>query len=353
MVGRVRTILCAMAVAAAGTCLYALVSAPWQALLAAAVFGLGVGGNSVWQALLAESVEPGKRPVVFGLNFGISNAGLGIGGIVAGSVVVTSDLWTFRTLYLINGLTFVVAGWLMVSVAKRLPQPSGGDWEEGGPRASYRSALGNRPLLATLLVTFLLFALGYSQLESGVPAVLVTISDLHVSGLGKVFFVDTVIAVVAQVTLLSVIKRLPPRVSLAIAALSWSVFWALLLVAPRLTSDALVIALACVGAASASVGAAFYSAVVPTLVNAAATQANRGRVNALYGIAVSAGFTLGPALAGLFVGNGMTMLFVGIGLAVGIVVALLAQVLAFPATEQGAAEAPAEESVEEPAGVGA
>ncbi|MFB7665944.1 MFS transporter [Kitasatospora sp. NPDC056138] len=373
VVGRFWTILSAMVVAAAGTCLYALVSAPWQALLAAAVFGLGVGGNSVWQALLAEAVEPDQRPVVFGLNFGISNAGLGIGGIVAGSVVATSDLWTFRTLYLINGLTFVVAGWLMVTVSKRLPQPGGGDRDKDGPRASYRSALGNRPLLAALLVAFLLFTLGYSQLESGVPAVLVTISDLHAADLAKVFFVDTVIAVLAQVTLLSVIKRLPPRISLAIAALSWSVFWALLLLAPRLHSETLVIALACVGAAIASVGAAFYSAVVPTLVNAAATHANRGRVNALYGIAVSAGFTLGPALAGLFVGNGMTMLFVGIGLAMGVVVALLSQVLAFPttdraatdraateqavteegATEQGTAVQGSEEPAEEPVGAGA
>ncbi|MER5727708.1 MFS transporter [Streptomyces sp. NPDC002138] len=350
VIGRTRTILAAMVVAATGTCLYAVVAAPWQALLAAAVFGLGVGGNSVWQALLAESVDADRRPVVFGLNFGISNAALGIGGVVAGSVVVADDLWTFRALYLFNGLTFVAAGWLMAAAAKRIPPPSKGDRDEAGAKVSYRSALHNGPLLATLLLTFLMFAIGYSQLESGVPAVLVTISGLQASDLAVIFVVDTVFAVVAQVALLSVIKRLPHRVSLAIAALSWSVFWGLLLLAAHVSSETVVIVLVCVGAALASIGAAFYSVVVPTLVNAAATQANRGRVNALYGIAISAGYTLGPALAGMFTGHGMSLLFVGIALAVGVVVAVLAQVLRLPATERAGDERTAEEkTAEEPA----
>ncbi|MFE3886832.1 MFS transporter [Streptomyces lydicus] len=339
-VGSVRTVFAALTLAAAGSGLYGLVSVPWHALLAAAVFGLGVGGTSVWQGLFAEAVEAEQRPIVFGAHFGLSNAALGVGGIVAGSIVTSSDLWTFRSLYLVNAATFVVAGLVTIRSARGLPS-RGDDRERSEGRTSYRTVLANRPLLAVLLITLLLFTVGYSQLESGVPAVLIAVSHVQASDLAMMFVADALFAVIAQVALMSVIKRLSHRVSLTIAALSWSVLWALLLVATHVTSKALVLTLVCAGVAAASVGAAFYSMAGPTLVNAAATHADRGRANAVSGIATSVGMTAGPLAAGMSTGNGMARYFVAGALAATIGTAVLTRMLRLPGTMAAtAAEGP-------------
>ncbi|MFF3012785.1 MFS transporter [Streptomyces sp. NPDC057939] len=330
--GSVRTVGTAMLFASTGTGLYAWVSQPWHATVAAAAFGLGVGGAGVAQGLLAEVVAPDRRPVAFGFNFGVANAALGLGGVLSGLVVSSEHLWTFRAVYLADALTFVLAALITVVAAKSLPTTAHRA-KEGAPRVSYVRVLANGPLLAALLVAFLMFAIGYSQLESGIPAVLLAVSDVRPSDLAMMFLADTAFAVIAQVALMPVIKRTPHRVSLAIAASTWLVFWGLLFTAINVTSKPLMLTLICAGVALASVGAAFYSMSMPTLVNAAATSADRGRANAVLGIATSFGFTVGPFAAGLFADHGLARLFVLLAMAVTAATALLVLLLRLPVTE--------------------
>jgi MFS family permease len=188
-------------------------------------------------------------------------------------------------------------------------------------------------LLAAFAVTFLLFMAGYGQLEAGVPAVLVAKAGMNAGDISKIFVTDTIFAVVAQVTLMGVVKKLSHRTSLAFAALSWSVFWALIFAVTKMHNAAVELTLVCVGAAIASTGAAFFSAVVPTLIHAAADDAERGRANALYGVSISVGYTLGPAAAGVFTGHGMAETFVFAAIGLTLVVGLLAAVLRFEAAD--------------------
>ncbi|MFJ3976503.1 MFS transporter [Streptomyces sp. NPDC090021] len=333
--GGVRTVFTALLFAATGTGLYAWVTAPWHALAAGAVFGLGVGGTSVWHGLFAEAVEADRHPVVFGFSFGVANAALGIGGILAGIVVSIEHLWTFQVVYLADAITFVLAGLITVVAGRRLPAPANQP-EEHVRQSSYLRVLANRPLLAALLVAFLMFAIGYSQLESGIPAVLVALSDVRPSDIALICLADTAFAVIAQIALMPVVKRTPHRVSLAIAALTWMVFWVVLLGALEAGSRVVMLTSICAGVAVASVGAAFYSMAMPTLVNAAATSADRGRANALLGISTSLGFTAGPFAAGLLADHGMARTWVLVAAVTTAATALLAWVLRLSGTTQPA-----------------
>ncbi|WP_030838925.1 MFS transporter [Streptomyces sp. NRRL F-4474] len=347
--GGVRAACTALLLAAVGTGMYAWVTAPWQALAAAAVFGLGVGGTSVWYGLLAEAVEADRHPVVFGFHFGVANAALGVGGILAGIAVSVERLWTFQAVYLADAVTFVLAAVVTVVAGRSLPTARDRA-QEGGRKSSYVRVLANGPLLAVLLIGFLMFSIGYSQLESGIPAVLVAVSDVRTSDIALMCLADTAFAVIAQIALMPVVKRTPHRVSLAIAALTWMVFWVVLLGALQSGSRVVLLTSICAGVAVASVGAAFYSMAMPTLVNAAATSADRGRANALLGISTSLGFTAGPFAAGLFADHGMARVWVFVAAATAATTALLARVLRLPATarpeEPGQSEEP--EQSEEP-----
>jgi MFS transporter, ACDE family, multidrug resistance protein len=271
----------------------------------------------------------------------VMNAALAIGGLISGGVVEAGQLWSFRILYLINGCSFLAAGWIMTHAVRRIPRsssqsaaalPAGtasGRVARPSSGSSYLALLRNPGLLAVFTITFLLFMAGYGQLESGVPAVLVAKDGMSAGDISKVFVTDTVFAVVAQVTLMGIIKRLSRRASLAFAALSWSVFWTLVILTTRLHNAALELTLVCIGAAIASAGAAFFSAVVPALVHTAVDDTERGRANAIYGVSISIGYTLGPVAAGAFISHGMTGLFVLTVLAVTIIVGFLAVTLRF------------------------
>lgn len=324
--GRVKTVVVAMALAAVGTAWVAFVDTPSQMVGAMILFGLGVGANASWMALLAEAVAPAQRATAFGTNFGLANAAIGVGAVLSGLFVSIDEPWTFQCVYLLNAASFLVgAGIMLLAVrsarAAATPEPDHAAKREGG---SYLSLLRNRPLVTVLGIAFLLFLVAYSQLEAGVPGLLVAeagISPLHLSIL---IVTDTVVAVVAQFFLLSWIQRVPMKWRITVAAITWTAFWGLLLVALGVDDAYLRLALLCLGAAIASIGGAFFAVSVPVLVHDSAADHERGRANALYGLSTSIGFTLGPAIVSLFVDQGQSVLFAVIAIALTFVLAVVA-----------------------------
>lgn len=325
-VGRVQTLAVSMALAAVGTAWVAFVGTPAQMVGATIVFGLGVGANASWMALLAEAVTPEQRATAFGTNFGLANAAIGVGAVASGLFVSIDEPWTFQFVYLLNALSFILGAIIMV-LAVRPGRSATSTTESSAPatraRGSYLGLLRNRPLVIVLLIAFLLFLVAYSQLEAGVPGLLVAeagISPLHLSIL---IVTDTVVAVVAQFFMLGVIQRVPMRWRITVAAVTWTAFWALLVLAVDLDDADLRLVVLCVGAAIASVGGAFFAVSVPVLVHESAADHERGRANALYGLSTSVGFTLGPALVSVFVSQGHSMLFAWIAIIITLVIAIV------------------------------
>lgn len=340
--GRQRAITAALSVSMLGTLAYSIASTMPMIFTAAALLGLGLGGNAVWFTLLAESVPPGLRPRVFGLNLLAVNASIGLGGLISGLVVRGLSESSFRLLYVANALTFVAALALirsaipLVKAARPVAVPvsvhSGGVEEvapatsgqepaalhepaaSDGPDATkassgstYWALLRDRRLAPVLALVALSFTVGYSQLEGGIPAALVGGGHVSPTQLAIAFGVNTVAVIVSQMVLQSRLEKASARVNAMAIGLIWGLTW--VCTAAALRADAGVPALLwlALGLVVFAVGECVFAVTVPVLVNSVVDDDSRGRANGLYSVMMSVGFFVGPLLAGQLLVEGSAL----------------------------------------------
>ena len=127
-----------------------------------------------------------------------------------------------------------------------------------GPPGTYRTVLRNRIFLGVLGLNVVLVTAGIAQLEV-LPAFVTDHAGVSESGVGWIFFVNTVVVVALQMPLARVMaghRRMP---SLAAVAVLWAASWALVpLVADAFSGAQATVLLAgcwrCSPSASASTG---------------------------------------------------------------------------------------------------
>ncbi len=103
------------------TARFALVHAPWQAFLAAAVTGVGNGFFWPAQSTLLAALSPAdRRHATFAMQRVMMNLGIGVGALVGGLIADTDRPGTFLALFLLDAVTFVV----YLGVVLREPCPS-------------------------------------------------------------------------------------------------------------------------------------------------------------------------------------------------------------------------------------
>ncbi|MCX6415797.1 MAG: MFS transporter, partial [Actinobacteria bacterium] len=147
---------------------------------------------------------------------------------------------------------------------------------------------------------------GYGALEVGVPIFITVINGFSVSWVGVSFAVNTFTIVAAQLLVLRLIAgRSRSYLVLAVAViwgLSWILTGASLLAAPA-------VALAMVLAASGifALGETLWAPVAPSLVNDLAPEHLRGRYNSSMSLVWSLSSIIGPGIAGLMLGAGLTV----------------------------------------------
>ncbi|WP_069815478.1 MFS transporter [Streptomyces sp. TP-A0874] len=329
--GRLQAVWASLVCAALGALGFAICDTPETALAAGLVQGLGIGGAITWNALMADLVPREHWSVVFAADFAVVNAMMGLGGLIGGLVAgLTDSLRVFQLLYILDAFSFLVTGYLVsrelrrggAVLAKQAPaeeRPEDPAGRPGRAKGSYRDVLRNRWLVALLLVVFALFTLGYSQLNSGMPAVLLSSSRLGPTELGVMFAVNTAAVVAVQFLFLNRIKDLTPRTALSLLAASWAVFWLLVLAVTGLGGGVYALLTGAFAMAVFALGESLLAATGPTLVNNWANDSNRGRFNAAYGFVCSLGFTAGPLLSGQLADGGHAVpMAAGFGLALGL-----------------------------------
>src|SRR5262245_40674579 len=110
-----------LAILAVGFAGYALVHQPWQGFLVAAVSGIGAGG--FWPAqstLIPGLTSAAQRPSAFAMQRVVMNLGIGLGALTGGLIATTDSPETFTVLFLLDAITFVVYGVVMLAL---VPEP--------------------------------------------------------------------------------------------------------------------------------------------------------------------------------------------------------------------------------------
>ena len=151
----------ALAVEGVGVGLYALVTTTAAAFAVATI--TAVGGSLIWSAqstLLAQLTAEESRQRVFGVQFMLLNLGLGIGGLVAASIVDLADPATFVRLYMVDAASYFA--FLVVLPLVRLPrrtaaQIAADSEAEGG----YREVIADRRLRRLVVAYLVMLTFGF------------------------------------------------------------------------------------------------------------------------------------------------------------------------------------------------
>jgi MFS family permease len=298
----------AIGIEAVGTALLSQVHTVRGAFAVTALVALG----HAWMWPAANSMVPRMVPAalrehVFGLNFMLLNAGLGVGGLVAATMVDTDRPGSFELLYLLDGLTFVGFAAIVLS----LPPTTGRAPESTEPLtvAGWREVMADATLRRVAAIMLLLLTFGYAQLESGFAAYVIEVARLPEWVLGPAFAANTAAIVAGQMYALRVIRGRRRTRVLATCAAVWAVAWVLVAVSGLLPTAAAALCVV-LGLAVFGIGETLFSPVHPVIVNDLAPEHLRGRYNALGSSTWTVAMVLGPAIAGLMIGNGLALLWV-------------------------------------------
>src|SRR5262249_4724249 len=183
----------------------------------------GVGNGLFWpsqSALIASHTTREQRGAAFAMQRVTMNLGIGVGAMLGGFIADTSSPGTFQLLFVGDALTFALYAIALTHVPapvrERPPDRPG----------SYRDVLRNHIFLAVLGLNVILITAGIAQLEV-LPAFATKHAGVTESGVGWIFFVNTVVVVALQMPLARIMaghRRMP---SLALVAAIWALSWVL------------------------------------------------------------------------------------------------------------------------------
>ena len=313
--GARRIILAGMTAQMLGNVLLAFAPTPQTAALALGL--LGAAGGVFWpgfNAMIGAVVPSDIRQRYFGINFTLVNLGIGIGGLLAGSIVDVHRPGTFVAIYLGNAISFlaplaVLLGPLRL-VSGKVDHPV--SELDGSPvRTSYLDILRNKAMVPVIALTFLSAFVGYAQSEAGFTAYARLIGEVSTRTIGYAFAANTAVIVLLQLLVLQRIEgRRRTRVILVLSAL-WSVFWLMTGLSglfPGSTTAAVLV----IGAMSVfALGETLLQPTIPAITNDLSPDHLRGRYNAVMAGAFQLAAVAGPVVAGVMLGAHLNVAFIG------------------------------------------
>ena len=318
-IGPQPVLLVACLVEASATLAFGLVTSVPQAFGVATV--MAVGNAGMWPpqaALLSRLSTPEHRQRVFGLQFMLLNLGLGVGGLVGASILDVTNPSTFTVMYAINAASFLFYFGAVASL-RGVSGPEAHEPDDSDGPGGYREVLADVRLRRYVLGALVMLTCGYGSMDAGLPAFMTTVAHLPVNAIGVVFFLNTLIIVVAQVWVLKRIEGRSRTKLLAVAALIWGSFWLVVALSSGFTPVVAGVMIA-LGFGVFALGEMIFSPVGPSLINSFAPPHLRGRYNAFGGLTWGVSSAIGPAVAGVVIGGGWGVAW-ALGLTVGCVVA--------------------------------
>ncbi|WP_436701891.1 MFS transporter [Nocardioides sp. BYT-33-1] len=290
-----------------GTVLLAFATTPAAAAVALVLIGVNFGASwPAFNSLIATVVEGEVRQQYFGVNFALTNLGLGVGGIVGGLFADVGRPGSFTAIYLADALAGLVPLALFLGPLRHLhgrvlhpPRDLG-----PGPTPGYRAILRSPAVRWLTLLTFVATFIGYGQFEAGLPAFARGEAGLSTGVIGLGFALNTFVIVALQFTVMGRIRgRRRTRVLTVMAAL-WAFAWLLVGTGALAPGSALAITGLLGFGLVFGIGETLLQPTLPAINNDLAADHLRGRYNALNSAAVQAGTVAGPIVAGFLLEHG-------------------------------------------------
>ena len=313
--GARRIILVGMMAQMLGNVVLAFSATPLMAALALGL--LGAAGGVFWpgfNAMIGAVVPSGIRQRYFGINFTLVNLGIGIGGLMAGSIVDVQRPGTFVAIYLGNALSFLAPLAVLLGplrkVSGKVDHPVSED--DGAPiRTSYLDILRDKAMAPVIALTFLSAFVGYAQSEAGFTAYARLVGEVSTRTIGYAFAANTATIVLLQLLVLQRIEgRRRTRMILVLAAL-WSVSWLMTGLSGLFPGSASAAALIIGGSAVFALGETLLQPTIPAITNDLSPDHLRGRYNAIMAGAFQLAAVTGPVVAGVMLGARFNVAFIG------------------------------------------
>ncbi|WP_298347431.1 MFS transporter [Ferrimicrobium sp.] len=280
---------------------------------------IGVGESVIWptlNALVASQLASPNRPRAYALRFGVLNGGLGLGALIAGSVVSLHRPVSFEVIYVVDGLT-TIAFAVIVGIGLRHRPGFRTHPEVSDKRAmtgeGYRVVLRDRRFLAWLVASALFVFFGYAMLDGGWAAYATVIVHASPRIVGIGFAVNTGVIVVSQLGVAHLTRRWRRSRMLLGVGVLWSLGWLMAGLADihglvHLEVDVLLaLSLGIFG-----LGETLLSPVAGALPNDLAPEHLRARYNALGSTVWSLGTIAGPPIAGLLLASSFPLSWIGL-----------------------------------------
>jgi MFS family permease len=273
---------------------YVFVDAPWQGFLASAVAGAGNGGFWPSQSSLIAGLTPqAQRHQAFAMQRVMMNLGIGLGGLAGGLIATTSDPGSFTILFLADAATFV----LYSAFLTRVTQPARVQRESARP-GGYGDVLRNRVFMGVVGLNFVFIAAGMAQLET-LPVYAKNEAGVAERGIGVLFFLNTLVIVLAQLPVARVLEGHRRMRTLAALGVVWAAGLAIVPVAGTTLHGFAAAALLAVTFCVIAVGECLHGTVQAPLVSDLADHSLIGRYMAASAFSWGIGFTIGPAIGGI------------------------------------------------------
>jgi len=307
LAGARTTLMSSLGLLAVGYGGFPFIHHPWQAYGLAAIAGLGNGGFAPsHSSLLAALTSRAQRNTAYALQRATDNLGFGAGALIGGLIATTQVPSSFKLLFLLDAGTFLA----FIAVLSFVPR---GQSLSAAARSTgrYSAVIRDRTFILLLLVIATLVTAAYAQISTVLPPFAKEHARVSETGIGIVFFVNTVLIVLAQLPLA---KALEGRRRMRALALSAVIFAAtsvaVLVVGTWLDAGVAVVAL-CGVIIMFSIGECLHGAVQNPLVADLAPEHLLGRYMALRTVAWQTGFMVGPALGSFLLARSQTGLWLG------------------------------------------
>jgi MFS family permease len=303
-----RVLAAALVFLAVGFAGYILVDSAWKGFAVASITGIGNGLFWPAQSTLITILSPrDRRHAAFAMQRVVMNLGIGIGALVGGLIATTSRPATFDALFAVNAATFVV---YLAVLLLFVHEPTTAESRGAARGGSYRIVMRDRPFMGVVGLNTLFIFAGMAGFEL-LPVYAKNEADVTETMIGLIFFVNTVVIVLAQLPVTKLSEGHRRMRTLAILGVLWAGCWVLVPLAGLwVTGVAAAVVLALIMAAF-GVGECLHGSVQGPLVADLAEPSLIGRYMALSALSWQAGFALGPAIGGFALAASPTGVWLG------------------------------------------